>query len=40
MGCSDDRAFSSIRFSVGRMNTLDEIDTAVNLVKEAVVELR
>ena len=40
MGYSDDRAFSSIRFSVGRMNTLDEIDTAVNLVKEAVVELR
>ena len=40
MGCSDDRAFSSIRFSVGRMNTMDEIDTAVSLVKESVVELR
>lgn len=40
MGCSDDSAFSSIRFSVGRMNAMDEIDTAIGLVKDAVAELR
>ncbi|MFZ4860645.1 cysteine desulfurase family protein [Sphingobacterium sp. Mn56C] len=40
MGVSDADAFSSLRFSFSRFNTLTEIDTAVGLLKAAVDDIR
>jgi cysteine desulfurase len=40
MGLSSDRARSSIRFSLGRQNTMEEVDLAVALVVETVAKLR
>ncbi len=40
LGLSDEVAHSSIRFSVGRFTTADEIDRAVAQVKETVERLR
>jgi cysteine desulfurase len=40
MGLPADRARSSIRFSLGRQNTADDIDLALALVPEAVARLR
>jgi cysteine desulfurase len=40
IGVGDDMAHSSIRFSLGRFNTAEEIDYAVNAVVAAVKELR
>ena len=34
MGLSDDDAFASLRFSMGKYNTIDDIETVVNKIKE------
>lgn len=34
MGLSDDEAFASLRFSVGKYNTLDDIETVIQKIKE------
>lgn len=40
LGRNDELAHSSIRFTIGRFNTIEEIDYAVNLFKERVSKLR
>jgi len=40
MGLSEDMAYSSIRFSLGRYTTKEEIDRTINLVKKGVEKLR
>jgi cysteine desulfurase len=40
LGRSDELAHSSIRFSIGRFTTEEDIDFAVNLLKEKVGKLR
>jgi cysteine desulfurase len=40
MGMRPDRARASIRFSLGKQNTADDVDFAVNLVPAAVERLR
>ncbi|MGA8272433.1 MAG: aminotransferase class V-fold PLP-dependent enzyme, partial [Candidatus Sulfotelmatobacter sp.] len=40
MGLSSDRARSSIRFSLGKQNTAEEIEIALAMVPEAVARLR
>ena len=40
MGLSDELAHSSLRFSVGRFTTEQEIDTAIELIKTTVDKLR
>lgn len=40
LGRSDELAHSSIRFSVGRFTTLEDIDFAISLLKEKVAKLR
>ena len=40
MGLSPDRARASIRFSLGKQNTADDIDFALRLVPEVVARLR
>jgi len=40
MGLSADRARASLRFSLGKQNTEDEIDFAIGLVPETVARLR
>ena len=40
MGCDDARIRGSVRFSLGRFNTADEIETAIDAVADAVAELR
>ncbi len=40
MGATPDRARASIRFSLGKQNTLEEIDFALALVPETVARLR
>jgi cysteine desulfurase len=40
MGLHSDRARASIRFSLGRQNTTEDIDIALSLVAETVVRLR
>ena len=40
MGLSPDRARASIRFSLGKQNTADDIDFALQLVPEVVTRLR
>lgn len=40
LGRNDELAHSSIRFTIGRFTTVDEIDYAVELIKSAVVKLR
>lgn len=34
MGLSDDEAFASLRFSLGKYNTLEDIETVINRIKE------
>ena len=40
LGRNDELAHSSIRFTIGRFTTVEEIDYAVELIKSAVVKLR
>jgi cysteine desulfurase len=40
MGLRSDRAKASIRFSLGKQNTPDDIDFALGLVPETVARLR
>jgi cysteine desulfurase len=40
MGLSPDRTRASIRFSLGKQNTEEEIDLALAMVPEAVARLR
>jgi len=40
MGLSPDRARASLRFSLGKQNTADDIDFALRLIPEIVTRLR
>ncbi|WP_293775451.1 IscS subfamily cysteine desulfurase [uncultured Oxalicibacterium sp.] len=40
LGRSDELAHSSIRFTIGRFTTEDEVDFTINLIKEKVAKLR
>lgn len=40
MGLSESRIKSAVRFTFGKYNTAEEVDTAVNLLKEAVSRIR
>ncbi|MCP1572540.1 IscS subfamily cysteine desulfurase [Herbaspirillum rubrisubalbicans] len=40
LGLSDELAHSSIRFSIGRFTTIEEIDFTVNVIREKVGKLR
>ena len=40
MGCEEDRARGSVRFSLGRFTTAEEVDIAVDTVVDAVTALR
>jgi cysteine desulfurase len=40
MGLSPDRARASLRFSLGKQNTEDDIDFALHLIPEVVTRLR
>ena len=40
LGCHEPRARGSVRFSLGRFNTVEEIDTATSIVVESVRALR
>jgi cysteine desulfurase len=40
MGLSPDRARASLRFSLGKQNTMEDIDFALELVPEVVGRLR
>ena len=40
LGLTDELAHSSIRFSIGRFTTDEEIDYAVQLIKDAIGRLR
>jgi cysteine desulfurase len=40
LGRSDELAHSSIRFTIGRFNTAEEIDFTVDLLKRKIAKLR
>jgi len=40
LGLSDEMAHSSIRFSIGRFTTVEEVDFVIKLIKEKVAKLR
>jgi cysteine desulfurase len=40
LGRSDELAHSSIRFTIGRFNTAEEIDFTVELLKRQIAKLR
>jgi cysteine desulfurase len=40
MGLTSDRARASIRFSLGKQNTAEDVDFALSLVPETVARLR
>jgi cysteine desulfurase len=39
IGLDDERASSSVRFSLGKDTTLDDVSEATDLIKEAVLDL-
>lgn len=40
LGCDDELAHSSIRFTLGRFNTEEEVDYAIKVIKDQVAKLR
>ena len=40
LGLKDEMAHSSIRFSIGRFTTEEEVDFTINLVRDSVEKLR
>jgi cysteine desulfurase len=40
MGLSGERARASLRFSLGKQNTAEDVEFAINLIPEAVARLR
>jgi cysteine desulfurase len=40
IGLTDDEVRSSLRFGLGRFNTLEDIDVTVQLLSDAVARLR
>jgi len=40
IGCSDERAYSSIRFGLGRYTTEEEIDKTIEVITKTVIKLR
>lgn len=40
IGRSDEETRASLRFGIGRFNTLDEVEFAVELIRETVQRLR
>jgi cysteine desulfurase len=40
LGRSDELAHSSIRFTIGRFNTAEEIDFTIDLIKRKIAKLR
>jgi cysteine desulfurase len=40
LGLDDEQAHSSIRFSFGRFSTEEEVDYAIEKIREAVLKLR
>ena len=40
LGLSDEMAHSSIRFSIGRFTTVEEVDFTIALIKNKVAKLR
>jgi cysteine desulfurase len=40
LGRNDELAHSSIRFTLGRFTTVEEVDFTINLVKEKIAKLR
>jgi len=40
LGRNDELAHSSIRFTIGRFTTEEEVDFTINLVKEKIAKLR
>jgi len=40
LGRDDELAHSSLRFTIGRFTTVDEVDYAVELIRNAVIKLR
>jgi cysteine desulfurase len=34
MGLSDDEAFASLRFSLGKYNSIEDIETVISKIKE------
>ncbi len=40
LGLSEDQARSSLRFGIGRFNTMEQIETAAEMITEAVKQLR
>jgi len=40
MGCSDERARASLRFSFSRFNTADEVERALEIVPQVLGKLR
>jgi len=40
MGCDEDKAYSAVRFSFSPLNTLDEVDWALDMIEECIEALR
>lgn len=40
MGLNEDDSFASIRFSLGRYNTMDEVEQSINIIQSTIEKLR